>query len=380
MVAVAEPDASRRESFRLSHAIAEEMAFADDQAFFAAKVACEGVLICTQDKQHYAMATQALEAGYHVLLEKPMSPSKEECIALGACAERHGRIFVICHVLRYTKFFERLKQLLDAGTIGKLVLLTLTENVGYYHQAHSFVRGNWRKEAESSPMILAKSCHDMDLLLWLAGGNCTQVSSFGGLAHFRAEEAPQSLVQRCIDGCPVEQDCPYSALKIYLHSGRKGWPVNVITPEPTEANIIQALKEGPYGRCVYACDNDVVDHQTVNLAFDNGVKAVFAMSAFTHNVSRTMKLMGSHGEIRADLAKQEIEVHDFATGDISRFNLAVPKSGHGGGDAQIMHEFVQLVASGQTAQGKSCYRDSVQSHVIAFAAEESRLSGKTVQL
>ncbi|MCL2547811.1 MAG: Gfo/Idh/MocA family oxidoreductase [Symbiobacteriaceae bacterium] len=379
-VAVVEPDDLRRETFCLTHNITKEHAFRHEEDFFKAKVSCDAVLICTQDKQHYSMAMQAMQAGYHVLLEKPMSPDAAECIALGEYAAKTGRILVICHVLRYTKFFMKIKEILDSGAIGDLMTISHNENVGYFHQAHSFVRGNWRSTKDSSPMILAKSCHDMDMLLWLAGGRCTRVSSFGGLSHFTSAQAPKGAAKRCIDGCAVETECPYSALKIYLYSGERGWPTDVLTPNPTDDTILEALRSGPYGRCVYHCDNDVVDHQTVNLEFDNGVTAVFNMSAFTHAVSRTLKLMGSHGEIRADMENNEIEVYSFANGDVVTYNLAPATAGHGGGDLGIMQDFVALVAQGTENTGKSNHEESVHSHLMALAAEESRLSGETIDL
>jgi len=379
-VAVAEPDAERREIFRQAHGLTADATFCCDDDFFNAGIKCDAVLICTQDKQHFPMAIRAMEAGYHVLLEKPMSPNAAECIALGECAEKTGRILVVCHVLRYTKFFMKLRDILDSGAIGKLITISYNENVGYYHQAHSFVRGNWRNTEESSPMILAKSCHDMDMLLWLAAGNCTRISSFGGLAHFTASQAPKGAARRCLDGCEAEASCPYSALKIYLHSGRRSWPTDVLTANPTEENIIEALKEGPYGRCVYYCDNDVVDHQTVNLEFDNGVTALFSMSAFTHTISRTIKLMGSHGEIRADMESNEIEVHSFISGDCTLYQLTPATSGHGGGDTGIMQAFTALVAQDIPNEGKTSHKESVQSHLMALAAEESRILGITIDL
>ena len=379
-VAVVEPDAYLRNMFVEAHQISSDMAFTDCESFFRAKVQCDAVMICTQDRQHFDMTMPALAAGYHVLLEKPMSPDPIECMRMGAYADKYDRVLAICHSLRYTNFFTKLKELLDGNAIGRLISITHNENVGYYHHAHSFTRGNWRRTDESAPMILAKSCHDLDILRWLAGSECVRLSSFGNLTHFTRADAPEGAAQRCIDGCKVEKDCPYSALKIYLHTGRREWPTNVITngKETTTENIMAALQNGPYGRCVYHCDNDVVDDQIVNMAFENGVFANFNMCAYTHDISRTIKLMGSRGEIRGHMEKGSIEVYDFATGDMTTHHIAPSLTGHSGGDSGIMESFLEILETGGKNDGKMSHKLSIDSHLMVFAAEESRLTGRVV--
>lgn len=296
-VAVAEPNVRRLERFQALHAMADDRCFANWQDLLAQPKLADAVLICTQDKMHFEPAMQALQLGYHVLLEKPMSPRPEECVKMGAFAEQTDRIFAICHVMRYTNFFSTLKRLLDEGAIGRLVSIQHNENVAFWHYAHSYVRGNWRNTAESSPMILAKSCHDMDILLWLAGADCNSISSFGSLTHFKAEYAPVGAPLRCLDGCPVSDTCAFYAPRFYL-TGKTGWPVSTISDDLSREGLSKVLQEGPYGRCVYHCDNDVVDHQVVNIEFENEVTAAFSMCAFTNDISRTLKLMGTNGEIR----------------------------------------------------------------------------------
>ncbi|MBE3559284.1 MAG: Gfo/Idh/MocA family oxidoreductase [Ktedonobacteraceae bacterium] len=387
IVAVAEPDQARRERFQALHHLAPEQCFADWQELLAQSGAgrpADAVLICTQDRMHFAPAIAALRAGYHVLLEKPMSPDPRECIVMGESAETYQRVFVICHVLRYTPFFIAIKKLLDEGTIGRLISIQHNENVGYWHYGHSFVRGNWRNASESSPMILAKSCHDMDILLWLVGADCLTISSFGSLTHFRAENAPAGAPLRCLDGCPVSDTCPWYAPRLYL-TEHTGWPTAAISVDTSLPARLKALQEGPYGRCVYHCDNDVVDHQVVNLEFANEVTAVFTMSAFTHEISRTIKLMGTKGEIRGAMEKNEIEVFDFVTGN--RHLLTVNPAGslggyagHGGGDFGLMKDFVRLVRGEGKQAGRTSAAISVQSHLMAFAAEQARLHKTVINL
>lgn len=381
VAAVAEPVRERRESFKHRHWIDDAHCFEDWDAFFAAPKMADAVLICTQDKQHFEPTMRALEAGYHVLLEKPMSSDPEECIRMGVMASQAGLVFSICHVLRYTPFFTTLKQLLERETIGQLMSIQHNENVGYWHQAHSFVRGNWRRKEDSSPMILAKSCHDLDILLWLADSDCLRVSSFGSLSHFTAAQAPEGAPKRCLDGCPVSDQCLYYAPDLYLTEDTN-WPTSAISDDMSYDARYKALLEGPYGRCVYHCDNDVVDHQVVNLEFANTVTAAFTMSAFTRDVSRTIKLMGTRGEIRGAMEKNEIEIIHFGSGKIEQISFEDRGGhiGHGGGDMGLIKDFLRLVQSGGSNQGLTSASRAVQSHLMAFAAEQSRVDGKVISI
>lgn len=381
VVAVAEPVAERRESFQARHNIADNMCFENWDDFFAVPKLADAVLICTQDKQHFDPTMKALEAGYHVLLEKPMSPDAKECLLMGEKASQLNRVFSICHVLRYTNFFSTIKELLEKETIGKLMSITHNENVGFWHQAHSFVRGNWSRKEDSSPMILAKSCHDLDILLWLAGSECVRVSSFGSLSHFTADQAPAGAPLRCLDGCPVADECLYYAPNYYLTEDTN-WPTSAISNDLSYSARYKALEEGPYGRCVYHCDNDVVDHQVVNLEFANSVTAAFTMSAFTRDVSRTIKLMGTKGEIRGAMEKNEIEVIHFGSGKIERISFEDMGGhvGHGGGDMGLLKDFLKLVRDDGKSEGLTSASQSVQSHLMAFAAEQSRVDGNSINL
>ncbi|GAB6988558.1 Gfo/Idh/MocA family protein [Paenibacillus pini] len=381
VVAVAEPVQERRDNFKAKHSLADEVCYESWDDLLNQPRLADAVLICTQDTQHFEPTMRALEAGYHVLLEKPMSPNPEECILMEEMATKVNRVFSICHVLRYTQFFSTIKELLQQGTIGQLMSIQHNENVGYWHQAHSFVRGNWRRKDESSPMILAKSCHDLDILLWLADAECVRVSSFGSLTHFTAQQAPEGAPLRCLDGCPVADDCLYYAPKHYL-TDDTNWPTSAISDDMSYDARYQALLNGPYGRCVYHCDNDVVDHQVVNLEFANAVTAAFTMSAFTRDVSRTMKLMGTKGEIRGAMEKNEIEILHFGSGKVERirFEDMGGHVGHGGGDMGLFKDFLRLVRDDGKSQGLTSAAHSVQSHLMAFAAEQSRIDGNTIVL
>jgi len=377
--AVAEIDEERRRKFGRLFNIPEKFQYRSWEDLLAGPRLGEGILICTQDKMHFQPAVRAVEKGYHILIEKPISPDPEECIKIGQLAEKSQKVVMICHVLRYTPFFIRMKALLQEGRIGRVVSIQHNENVGYWHYAHSFVRGAWRNSYESSPMILAKSCHDMDILLFMVGADCVRLSSFGSLMYFKKENQPAGAAERCLE-CRVEKDCPYSALKVYLNKPSNEWPVLTITNKAHRRAVFQALQEGPYGRCVFHCDNNVVDHQVVNMEFKNGITAAFTMSAFTHEISRTIKIMGTTGEIRGHLEKNELEIYDFNSEGIETIKAVETSGGHSGGDEGIMREFVSRIRGNGKKKSSTADDISVQSHLMAFAAEESRLTGKVIDM
>lgn len=404
VVAVADPNAARREALAEQHSVPEPHRYEDWPALLQQARDIDALIIATPDKLHVPVAEAALELGHHVLLEKPIAHSRDELLRLAAVAAASSGTVAVSHVLRYTPFFARIKQILDEGTIGRLVAVQHTENIGYWHFAHSFVRGNWRRREESSPMVLAKACHDLDILRWLVGTPCREVSSAGGLGWFRSRNAPEGAPTHCIDGCPVGDTCPYNAERYYRHelADHTGPPVSIITEDTSDESRVRALR-GQYGRCVYRCDNDVADHQAVTLSFANGVTASMLVTGLTAENTRTLKLMGSHGEIRGHLDKGEIEINEFSADpttlarcDVSKHPAMAPPpgrrhrivrtgggSGHAGGDEGIMRAFLhrcQQRRLGETpVEAATSLEESLDSHLMAFAAEESRLTGRTVR-
>ncbi len=379
-VAVAEPDVQKRTAFAKAHGIAEDLQFATWEDLLNKPKLADCALVCTQDNMHFAPVMQALQKGYHVLCEKPMSNSKAEIVAMGEYAKEHNRILSICHVLRYSPFFCKIKELLQNNAIGDIINIDHRENVGYWHHAHSFVRGNWRNAAQSSPMILQKCCHDMDILLWLVDSACKQIFSMGSLRHFTKENAPQGVPMYCMDACPHADNCPYYAPRFYLQHPRavKDDLVYAVCETSDVESVLQALQKGPYGRCVYHCDNTVVDHQVVQMEFENGVHANLTMTAFTKNCSRDIHIFGTKGELFGNMEQGSITIHDFTDGSTQNIQLQTSDTGHMGSDERLVQDFVQSVLRKQV--GRSSAERSVESHLMAFAAEESRISGKAVQL
>ena len=332
------------------------------------------MVIATQDAQHRAHALKAMELGYDLLLEKPISNKLEDIVAIAATAKRLGRTVFVCHVLRYTVFYQQIKKLLDQGVVGKVETVEAAEHVGYYHIAHSYVRGNWHKEADSSPMILAKCSHDMDILLWLIGRKCQKVNSFGSLDYFTKENAPEGSQERCKE---CQLDCPFHAQKFYL-SRMPGWPANILNPEPTEENILQALDETNYGKCVFRMDNDVVDHQTCNFLFDEGITATFQMTGFNNKQTRTIRIMGTEGAIWGRMSDKKVFWQRYG-GQIQEIDLTTLTSnfsGHGGGDQGLIHDVIRYMRGEEFDTSSVTLIDrSVESHYLAFAAEFSRVQG-----
>ena len=377
IVGVAEPDSVRRKDFQKKHNIPELDCFDTWEDIFARDKWADALIICTQDNMHYEPAMTAIAMGYDILLEKPISPNPRECVEIAHAAEAKGVKVVVCHVLRYTPFFSKIKEIIDSGEIGDVVTVVHNENVGDLHHSHSFVRGNWGNSEASSPMILAKSCHDMDIMQWLVDKDCLRLSSFGSLSYFTKENCPQGAPARCTDGCKVE-DCPYDARKLYLNSDNE-WFRSVAAGHynATDEEVEIALKTGPYGRCVYQCDNDVVDHQVVSMQFQDGVTAIFSMSSLTPDTSRSIKIMGTKGQIKGHSTPKSIIINNFVERS-EREIIADSEGGHGGGDVGIVEAFCAYVTGKNPGKTISEANISAQNHMLCFAAEKSRLEGGAI--
>lgn len=380
IVGVAEPDPERRLRLQKDHNIPDSHCFESWEQILSLPKLADAALICTQDQMHFEPAMLALENGYHLLLEKPIAPTAQECLAIAQKANEKDLHVVVCHVLRYTTLFKELHDLIESGLIGQMIAINHNENVNHIHHSHSFVRGNWRNTSTSNPMILAKCCHDLDIIQWLANEECTKVSSFGSLTYFTEKNAPLDAPHHCMDGCPHSDTCPYDAATVYVKE--KKWSASAFCTEPHNTQkVLDALRTNDYGRCVFHCDNDVVDHQIVTLEYKSGLTVSLTMSAFTKDFTRTIKIMGTKGEARILFNDTPvIEVYDFVSGRKDVIYPAGTKNGHGGGDFGIMKDFVKLLATGVKSSSLTSIDLSVSSHVLAFAAEESRQKGQTIHL
>ncbi|TQN31187.1 oxidoreductase family protein [Haloactinospora alba] len=383
IVAVAEPRPQYREPLAEANDVPPQARFGDWRDAVAHPRLADVALVCTLDDAHLEPAVALAERGYHLLVEKPLAQTPEECTRIVSAAQRNGVLLGVCHVLRYTAYTRVMKEIVDSGGIGEIASADHLEPVGFWHHAHSYVRGNWRREDHSAPMLLTKSCHDLDWLRYVLGREAVSVSSFGNRKHFRPEAAPSGAASRCLD-CAVEPDCPYSAPRIYgsfLDEGHTGWPLDVLTPHPSRETVTRALREGPYGRCVYHCDNDVVDHQVVALEFAGGASATFTMTAFNRARPRQTSIFGTRGELFCD--GDTITHYDFLSG-ASRTIEVEPTddgrggSGHGGGDGGLLASFLSAAAAGDPEMVVTSGEDALRSHMLVFTAERARREGRVL--
>ena len=381
VVQIAEPRERERRLVADHVGVSEAAMFADWHDLVAGERVADAVIIATQDRDHLPGIEAFAAAGYDILCEKPISGTQEDCDAAVRAADAAGVFLGVCHVLRYTPNTRRIVELVAGGAIGDIVAIQHLEPVGYFHFAHSFVRGNWRREDDSGPLLLTKSCHDLDWLSFVVGSPAARVSSFGSRTGFTPERMPAGATDRCVT-CPVEPDCAYSAVRMYHAGLREGsvesYFTRIMAPEYTAAAVDEALSTGPYGRCVFASDNDVVDHQVVNVEYENGVTAAFTLSAFTRFEDRRTSIFGSRGQITTD--GRTVELYDFRTRESQLFDVTGDGSGHGGGDAAMLGAFVDALWSGCpdafTSQGAA----SLATHSIVFAAERARRTNRVVEL
>ena len=384
IVAVADPLQNRLETAKAKHGLSDAQLYTDWKMIAEQPKMADFAIISTQDREHLEPALAMIEKGYHLLLEKPMAATPKECKMIVEAAERKGVKVIIGHVLRFTKFWRALKNVLDEGTIGDVVSVTHTEAVGNEHQSHSFVRGHWRNAELSTPMIVQKCCHDMDILQWLLEKECKQIQSFGSLTYFCAKNKPEGAPEYCVQGCPKAEECLYNAVKLYYDDKENAWFRKACTrkvEDPTDEEVLEAITNSRYGKCVFDCDNNVVDHQVVNMEFEDGITVNFTMNAFNKG-GREIRIYGTMGEIVADMEEAYIRIYSFETKETTVIDLekigGALTSGHGGGDTGIMEDLV-LYFNGEVPSKSICdLRTSYRNHLIAFAAEEARVTNRII--
>ncbi len=388
IVGVAEPRDFQRERMVAEFGIPRENACRDWQEIAERERFADAAIIATTDSLHKAPMLALAPKGYNILLEKPMAPSMDDCKKITEAAIRNNIIFAVCHVLRYTHYTKKIKEMLESGLIGRVIQVQHCEAVAYWHFNHSFVRGNFRKQPESASFLMAKSCHDIDWLRHIVGEPIRKVSSFGSLSFYRRESQPEGAADRCVS-CKIEKECPFSALKLYLKmvkDGKTHWPVDMITKgDVTEDSVMEALQNGPYGRCVFACDNNVNDHQVVNFEFDSGATATFCMNGFrpAQGDGRKTRIFGTKGEIEGN--GWQLKHYNFLTDKMTEINTLTNSDGslvggHGGGDYGLMDSFIEALATGDQGKIITGAQETLETHMAVFAAEKSRKENKAVKL
>lgn len=384
IVAVAEPDDARRAAVAREHGLDDADTTRDWRELLARPRRAEVAIVATSDTLHVEPALAAFAAGHHVLLEKPIAPDPADCLRVVEAAEASGRILQIGHVLRYAPFYVRAHELIAAGRIGRVLGIDMQENVAFWHYAHSYVRGKFRNRHVAAPIVLAKTCHDLDLMIWLASAAPKRVASFGERTLFRADGAPVANVpRRCTDGCPVQADCPWDAVAFYLtvdEQAARWWPLSDVSSDPSHEARRHALETGPYGVCVYRADNDLPDHQVLAVEFDNDVAATFTMNGTASDEKRTLHVSGSAGELRGVLHEGWLEVRRHGATEIERIEIPGSPLDHFGGDAGLVEHFTSVVERGRPDEVRASGRVSLDSHLLGFAAEQARIERRVVEV
>jgi len=390
IVAIADIDQEKVKKYQKKYMIDDSNCFSSGEELLNQGKIADVLFIASPDRCHYLQTIKATELGYDILLEKPIAVELEHLLEIQKLSEEKQNRIVVCHVMRYAPFYSQIKNLIDDNKIGDIIQMNQTENVGYWHFAHSFVRGNWRNTELSSPSILQKTCHDFDQMTWFINQESVSVSSFGNLYHFSEQNAPKGASNRCLDNCKAKDNCPYDVEKIYIENSesyqdKNVWPFAVLTTDVTKANLYDALKTGPYGRCVYHSDNDVVDHQVVNIRYTNNVCANLTMIAHSGATYRELHIYGTKGEIKANDLDNIIELRVFDGRFESKKQLidivdnSNEPSGHGGGDNGLMKEFFEYIETGKMSKNLTSIERSIESHIMALKAELSRTQdGKVV--
>ncbi|MBQ4527797.1 MAG: Gfo/Idh/MocA family oxidoreductase [Clostridia bacterium] len=386
IVGIAEPIVERRNRIKNMHNVPEEMCFTSWEPLLELQKFADIAVIATPDQLHHAPAMKAIELGYNLLLEKPAAPTVNECVDIANAAKIKGVKVLVCHVLRYTKFFMKIKEMIKDNKVGHVLSIHHSENVGNLHHSHSYVRGNWGNTQKSSNMLLAKSCHDIDILQWLIDSKCENVHSFGRLSYFTKENAPEGSPDYCIEGCPYRDKCLYDATVIYNRNHKDWYAHHALQKDnATEEDYNRVLTKTQYGKCVFKCDNDVVDHQVVNLEYENGAIASFNMSSFNEG-GRYIRIMGTEGEIYGNMSDNMLDYFNFKTREhtiIKPWEKNLDDSivsGHGGGDSGIVETLYKYIAEDYDGDMLSEIAISVDNHITTFAAEKSRLNKTVVNL
>ncbi len=383
IVALAEPVADRRAALAAEHGIPADRVAADWRQLLDGPALAPVAIVATGDTLHVEPALAAVARGYHLLLEKPIAPDPADCLRVVEAAEAAGRMLQIGHVLRYTRFYNRVHEIVASGRLGEIVAVDMKEHVAHWHLTHSYVRGKFRNRALAAPIVLAKTCHDLDLLAWIVNRPARRVASFGSLQHFRSASAPEGAPARCTDGCPVQERCLHDAVRFYCGPDERlarHWPWTDLGLDPSREARRRALETGPYGVCVYRCDNDVPDHQVLAIEFEGGVTATFTLQGLATHERRTIRVSGTEGELRGVFQDGLLELTRHGALGSEHERIEASLAGHSGGDEGLLGHFTDVVGRGAIAEVRTSGRVSLESHLIGFAAEDARLGSRVVEM
>ncbi|MBQ9485884.1 MAG: Gfo/Idh/MocA family oxidoreductase [Clostridia bacterium] len=405
VIAVCDPNAVNLKEASDKYAVPDNMRFNDFNVFIKAGVKCDFVINATMDQMHYETAMALIAAGYNLLLEKPVTAVPKELLEIEKAAKEKGVDVFVCHVLRYTPFYRKIKEIIDSGEIGKIIDMEMNEHVWHGHFVNAYVRGKWRNEKEcGSGFLLAKCCHDTDLMCWLNNITVpTKVSSFGSRAMYCPENAPNGSADYCYN-CPVKSDCVFDAARFELIMDccpqytwlNMGKPISELTTEEKKEH----LRKSEFGKCVYKTDMDIVDRQCVSVNFANGSVGTLNMVGGASKAGRHIHIVCEYGEIVGYVEENKMIYRKYNKGlsdqkylnddmthqdtviDIAAdvVESAVLFGGHNGGDYAIMHDVVRYFNGDNSSPSLTPISDSVDGHFVVYAAEESRKNDKIIKL
>jgi predicted dehydrogenase len=377
IVAVAEPDEFRRTSFAAEFSVPPYNIYNDWKELCTDLQDCDGIIIATLDNQHTGPALGSICRGWHILIEKPLADTLEACSQISARQKEEEVIIAVCHTLRFMDGYRRLKEIILSGDIGEVIHIEHMEAISNIRYAHNYVRGRWGSESGNTFLLLHKCSHDIDYINWLITESCTRVSSFGSLMFFTEKNAPAGSTLRCTDGCPVADSCLYSSLRLYADAPLNEWPARDICPEHTREAHLEALRAGPYGKCVWHSGNDVVDHQVVMMEFEGGATATCTLTGYSASNGRRIRVQGTRAEVLFDEAAGTITIDNFGKVEREVINIPTAASYHPE-DREIVDEWLSSLvnATGVTVNAG----EAMRTHAVVFAAEISRKEGRTVEM
>jgi predicted dehydrogenase len=391
VVGVVEPDPLRREKTASLYQLSEDMCFTTVEELAARPKMADAVINGTMDALHVSTSLPLLRKGYDMLLEKPIGISEQEVLELYEAAQVHHNNVMICHVLRYAPFYVEIQKVIEEGIIGDIVHIQTEENVGFHHMATAFVRGKFANmSAGGSSFLMQKCCHDLDLITWFKSGiRPVKVSSFGNRSQFRADRAPEGAGTRCLTDCPIEENCVYSAKKLYVDQSLWGayvWPRYLDGIRLSSEEKLESLRsDNPFGRCVWCCDNDIVDHQAVMFEFEDGSTAVHNLVGATSKACRSIHISGTKGEIQGIMEEGVFVIrHSDASKENTytekRVEIKVSSDMHGGGDHRLVEDFVRVVRGESSSRFSTSLDNSIIGHLVGFRADASMRSGQSIEI
>lgn len=392
ITALADPVEYRRQMTGEMFGVGIDNQYDSCESFISSGIKVDAVINGTMDQDHYETAKMILNAGIDMLIEKPVCLNKEELLELYSLSKVKNCKVMVCHVLRYAPFYVEIKKRILAGEIGEITSMVTEENVSFHHYSTAFIRGKWgNSDICGSNMMMSKCCHDLDIITWMKGdSDPLYVASLGGLYNFIDKKFPKGAGLKCTVDCEIAEQCEYDAKKMYVEYDKWGYYVREyldnFEDRDSKERLLWSLGENnPYGKCVWKCDNNIVDHQTVIIEFEDGCTVSHNLLGATAKPERTIHIIGTKGEIYGEMEGKTYYIRkpDMTQPDLyseEKVTINVDTSGHGGGDARLAEDFIEFIKGGTTSISTTDLGDSIYGHLIGFNAHEAMMDKKVVKI